>query len=59
MALQPPAGASIASTISSEARRLISEGTLSDVLGSFGAVAVVSAAEYRHAATPASWPGPR
>jgi signal transduction histidine kinase/ActR/RegA family two-component response regulator len=49
VALQTPAGASIASTISSEARRLISEGTLSDVLGSFGAVAVVSAAEYRHA----------
>ncbi len=47
--MQPPASATIAATISSEARRLLTEGTLSDVLGSVGAVAVVSAAEFAHA----------
>ena len=47
--MQPPASATIAATISSEARRLLTEGTLSDVLGSMGAVAVVSAAEFAHA----------
>jgi len=44
-----PAARSIDSTISSEARRLLAEGTLSDVLGSAGAVAVICAAEYAHA----------
>ena len=44
-----PASGSIGSTISSEARRLLIEGTLSDVLGSVGAVAVICAAEYAHA----------
>ena len=48
MAVQPSDGRSIESTISSEARRLLTEGTLSDVLGSLGAVGVVSAAEFAH-----------
>ena len=46
--MQPQDGRSIASTISSEARRLLTEGTLSDVLGSLGAVVVISAAEFAH-----------
>jgi two-component system, sensor histidine kinase len=48
VAVQPSDGRSIASTISSEARRLLTEGTLADVLGSLGAVAVVAAAEFAH-----------
>jgi signal transduction histidine kinase/CheY-like chemotaxis protein len=43
---------SIEATISSEARRLLTEGTLSDVLGSLGAVAVISAAEFAHSPHP-------
>ncbi len=46
----PAPGRSIESTISSEARRLLTEGTLSDVLGSLGAVAVISLAEFAHSA---------
>jgi signal transduction histidine kinase/CheY-like chemotaxis protein len=48
VAVQPSDGRSIASTIPSEARRLLTEGTLSDVLGSVGAVVVISAAEFAH-----------
>ncbi len=52
MTVQPSDRRSIASTISSEARRLLTEGTLSDVLGSLGAVIVISAAEFVHAPHP-------
>ncbi len=48
MAVETSTDRSIQSTIATEARRLLTEGTLSDVLGSLGAVAVISAAEFAH-----------
>lgn len=47
LSLTPPP--SLPQSIASEERRLLKEGTLADVLGSVGAVAVVSFAEYAHA----------
>ncbi|MBW8846034.1 MAG: hybrid sensor histidine kinase/response regulator [Burkholderiales bacterium] len=45
----PTATPPLPQAIAGEERRLLKEGTLADVLGSLGAVAVVSFAEYAHA----------
>lgn len=55
----PALAPSLPQSIASEERRLLKEGTLADVLGSVGAVAVVTFAEYAHASHGAilAWAG--
>jgi signal transduction histidine kinase len=57
--MTPTHDTTLDSAIASEKRRLLDEGTLADVLGSVGAVMVVSLAEYGHAdhASIMAWAG--